>query len=44
MLVSAVLFDAKQSCPPFDLVFLDANKGGYIEYYDQVIGGGLLKQ
>ncbi|KDN53257.1 hypothetical protein K437DRAFT_265914 [Tilletiaria anomala UBC 951] len=27
---------------PFDLIFIDADKGGYVEYYKLIIDGGLL--
>lgn len=29
--------------PPFDLIFIDADKTGYQGYYDQIMQGGLLK-
>lgn len=35
------MIDAKE--PPFDLIFIDADKGSYRKYYDTIIDGGLLR-
>lgn len=35
---------ANKVLEPFDLVFIDADKENYIEYYELAVGGGLLSQ
>lgn len=42
--IERLVEEVKQGAiPPFDLIFIDADKTGYQGYYDQVMQGGLLK-